>query len=82
MKLGIYAIKDKLQGYITVMLYVNDDVAKRDFAYSVNNTPQMAYQAADIDLYRVGTFDNKSGEIVPEKTCVFICNGREVLSEK
>lgn len=82
MVFGVYSIKDKLQGFINVLLYVNDDVAKRDFAYSINNTPQMAYQASDIDLYKIGTFDNKKGDIVPEKTCVFICNGREVLSEK
>ena len=62
---------------------MNDDAAKRDFAYAVNNNPGvMNFSPADYDLYRVGTFDSLNGDIKSEKVCKFIVNGREVMFDE
>lgn len=82
MKYDVYSIRDKYTGFMSPMLDQSDDAAKRNFAYAVNNNPGvMNYSPADFDLYKVGSFDTKSGDI---KGCVieFICNGMEVFNEK
>lgn len=80
-KYSIYALRDKVADTFSgINLNVNDAVAKRDFSYAVNNTPELEYKCSDIELYKVGEFDVHTGCIVPCNTLVLVCRGDEVIS--
>lgn len=78
----LYAIRDKYRGFMQPAMDVDDNAAKREFSFAINNNPGiMNFNPADFDFYKIGEFDNASGEvksIVPE----FICNGVNVFNEK
>lgn len=82
MIIKVYAIKDKLQGFLTPTCNVNDECAKRDFAFALNNNPGiMNFSPKDYDLYRIGEYNSDSGEI--DKTLpIFICSGIEVFANE
>lgn len=79
-KLKIYAIKDvKVGNYSsTPFMLDNDDVAIRAFKTSINSNSQsqicMYYE--DMQLWRLGEFDDKTGVINSEVE--FIANGPDV----
>lgn len=80
MILNLYAIKDKYSGFMSPMIYVNNDVAKREFAMMINSNPGILnFAPGDFDLYCVGTMDNHSGRIEQKEVHEFICNGVEVF---
>lgn len=83
MEYSVYSIRDKLQGFMSPALDVNDMAAKRNFAYAINNNPGiMNFQPSDYDFYRVGIFDSQSGELRPVAPIEYICNGVDVIYEK
>lgn len=66
---GIYVIKDEKVGFLQVTQDVNDMTALRNFEYAMNR-PDSLYQAnkADFRLYKLGSFDTLTGEVVLEST--------------
>ena len=80
---SVYCIRDKYTGFMSPAVDMNDDSAKRNFAYAINNNPGvMNFAPSDYDFYRVATFDSKTGDLRPVQPIEFICNGNEVLNEK
>lgn len=79
MIINLYAIKDKFSGFMSPMMYVNDEVCKREFAFAMSRPGVMNFSAADFDLYRIGEIDNHSGRIKQDGPFEFICNGAEVI---
>ncbi len=83
MTYSVYCIRDKYTGFMSPAIDMNDDSAKRNFAYAINNNPGvMNFAPVDYDFYRVATFDSKTGDLRPVQPIEFICNGNEVLNEK
>lgn len=71
MNFGIYSIYDRVSGCYGEPYYsVNEGVAVRRFKYICDNADMVA---PDCSLYKLGDFDNVTGDIVPIKP-VFICN--------
>lgn len=70
---NMYAIKDSLNGYGTISVDSNDDVATRNFAFAVSSGI-LSFAASDYSLYRIGTYNIASGHV---EACepVFIING-------
>ena len=78
MILEFYAVKDELaNNYLAPTLMSNEDMAKRQFKSQINNIPLWKDNPADFSLWRLGTFDDESGEILykPEK----IIGGRSLI---
>lgn len=75
MKQNAYAIKDaKTNTYGVPFFTHNDGTAERSFTQAANDPNTTIHQfPQDYALYRVGEFDDESGEIKPEKP-VFISN--------
>lgn len=66
MKLGVYGIKDvKTGSFWRPFTHVNDATAHREFSNMVNDVSNdfMRQNYADLDLYRLGEFDDATGEI-------------------
>ena len=80
---NLYSIKDKFTCFMNPAIGVNDDSAKRDFSFAINNNPGvMNFSPADYDLYRIGEFNKETGVLIQNKIPQFICNGLEVMNEK
>lgn len=79
MKLGIYATKDKVIGSFAQPFYMqNDNQAKRNWAMSIGNAgPEVPVE--DLELYKLGTLDDESGEI--ESKVEYLMRGNDVKKE-
>lgn len=76
----IIAMRDKVEErFRTFTVDINAASARRNFAYAVNNTPELLFKAKDIELYDLGEFDDGSGVILPVVPMVLICRGDEVV---
>lgn len=67
MKTNIYAFRDTKIGFMQPFLQQNEAVAMRTLKMAVNDEhSQIRNMAEDIQLYQLGTYDDDTGEIVPE----------------
>ena len=79
---GLYCMKDEKVGYLTVTQDVNDYSAVRNFRYSISKSDSFAsFSKNDFKLYKMGTFDNISGEIVLESSPTLLLSGDSLIDE-
>lgn len=79
---GLYCMKDEKVGYLTVTQDVNDYAAMRNFKYSISKSDSFAaFSKNDFKLYKMGTFDNISGEIVLESSPTLLLSGDSLAEE-
>lgn len=82
MILPIFSMRDKVaESFQSCSLDTNDFVAKRNFSYAVNNSPELLFKSKDLELYRVGVFDTEKGCITPVIPAVLVCRGDEVIQD-
>lgn len=62
MKYNLYSVRDRLVGFNAPFIMPNEDVAKRAFKQRIEKDPN----AEDLELYRLGNYDDETGIIVPE----------------
>ena len=78
---GIYSLRDRIADvFRSVTLDTNDATARRNFAYAVQNSPELQFQSKDLELCRVGSFDAHTGVISALVPIQVICRGDEVLN--
>lgn len=72
--MNIYSLKDVKSGYMSLMLYKNDELAVRAYKnlLSSGERNQVTMNPEDFELFCVGSIDLDSGIIVPEVR--FVCN--------
>lgn len=78
MKLGVFAIKDKLVGFTNLWLDQSTNVAKRGFMHSMQYAAESDVRfsnPSDYSLYRLGHFETESGLITLLSVPEFICEG-------
>lgn len=74
---GVFAIKDKKSCFWKPFCQPNDLVARREFDNMVNSSNEFMQQNyADMDLYKLGTYDDETGVI--ESKVEFVCSGSDV----
>lgn len=79
MKQRVYAIRDKKAGFLSPLVDVNDETAKRNFGFAVQRGDSMFLAFPDdYDLYFIGEYETESGEISPCKP-LFVCSARNFL---
>ena len=77
---GIYSLRDRVADvFRSVTVDTNDLTAKRNFSYALQNSPELSFQAQDLELCRVGSFDSHTGVITALVPIQVICRGNEVL---
>lgn len=79
MTYGLFSVKDELTShFLAPVMMMNEDEAKRQFKSQVNNIQLWKDNPSDFSLYKLGSFDEDTGEILykPEK----IIGGRSVLN--
>lgn len=79
--LGVYSLRDRTADiFRSVMIDNNDATARRNFAYAIQNSPELQFQSKDLELCRVGNFDTHTGVISAVVPIKVICRGDEVIS--
>lgn len=84
MQLNVYAIKDTAVGRFssTPFMLENDEVAKRTFGTAINSgsQSQVAVYYKDMQLWRLGSFEDRTGELTSDVE--FVCSGVDVKEVK
>lgn len=61
----IYAVKDELTDTFLQPTFMDNDLeVTRIFEFQVNNTPLWKDNASDYSLYKLGMFNEQTGEII------------------
>lgn len=80
MKINVYSVKDTAVGRFssTPFMLENDEVAKRTFATAINSgsQSQVAVYYKDMQLWKLGEFEDRSGELTND--VYLVCNGVDV----
>jgi hypothetical protein len=67
MILGKYTIYDAaLEGYNQDWTMHNDGIAIREFTDMCNSDTKIAKNPEDYSLWKIGSFDNVTGELIPQ----------------
>lgn len=68
MKMFIYSIRDFKTGFLAPTVEPHDAVAQRNFEHAVLQSEQTLFfsHPEDYALFRIGSFDTDTGEIVSE----------------
>lgn len=75
----VYAIKDELVGFGSIMVEQNEASAVRGFSYACKKADTlMAENKKDYTLYELGTYDTEKGVIEPCAPTV-VLNGSSVI---
>lgn len=80
MKFFVYSVRDDVAGFFGgPFVDHSDEMAIRFFKYQMSRAEGLEHDfAGDFSLYRVGTFDNNTGEITAEIPTI-IFKGCEVV---
>lgn len=76
MIMEIFAIKDKKVRFMSLFTQANEEIAKRNFKNTVNQT-EMKLDPADYELWKLGTYNDLTGSIEPETK--YIISAAEVI---
>lgn len=80
MKYPVFAWRDVIQGFGAPQLFLNEEIAKRDFGYRINlEDSPMQYKPSDYELYRIGDYETDTGRMQPLDVPVFLINGMSVF---
>ena len=77
----LYSIRDHKSGFYPPVVDTNDDTAKRNFSFAMNNNENYAFAPADYDLYYVGSFDSETGLITCDHIPTLVASGVNVYAE-
>lgn len=79
----VVGLRDKVaECFQGITIEINESVAKRNFAYNINNSNELTFKAKDIELYTIGILDSATGVITPKSPLERICCGDEVLNNE
>lgn len=80
---GVYAVRDRLTGFLTPTTDQNDAAAIRNFQFACDNTATLMYSnPLDYELCKVGTFDSDLGVLSPISPIEVLTNGTCALHLK
>lgn len=65
MMIGIYTVRDNVNGFIQPTFDMYEANQVRQFSYAVNQPGMMKFKPEDFSLFKIGEYDSDSGEIVP-----------------
>ena len=83
MTYGIYVIREAKTTFMLPTVDFNNASAMRNFEHAVRHPDSlMKSHPNDFGLYRVGSFDNETGEIMPEFPPQFICDATVCLRKE
>lgn len=83
MNYNLYAMRDNLVGFLSPMVDDNDESAKRNFALMIQNSNGvLGFRPKDFDLFKIGSFDTKTGIVMPLSPIEYIVSGNAMIGVK
>ena len=83
MTIFIYSLRDLKGSFIQPHCDINDDTARRNFAYAVNNGNDiMGFAPQDFQLYKIAEFETTNGKINPIIPMELVADGVSVIGVK
>lgn len=80
MRYGLYAIHDRLTGYLSPTVDQNDPAAARNFAHAVLQSPSlMSSHPQDYALFHIADYDSDTGRITPLQDHVLVSDASSVV---
>lgn len=80
---NVYSIRDIYTGFLSPVVELNDNAAKRNFSHAVNQPESLMHTSAkDYSLYFVGQYDTDSGEVIPASPIRLVCDATDVMEDK
>lgn len=79
MKYNVYSVRDVLNGFGSPICDFNDKTAIRNFRSAFRNGSSV--DPRDYDLFRIGSFDTDSGELIPETSMVLVFRGVDCIRD-
>lgn len=83
MKQDVFSVfDDKASAFGTPIFVANRGIAVRSFSDAVQESGNaFAKHASDYKLYKLGEFDNVSGELIKLTTPEFVCHASDFVKE-
>lgn len=78
---GLYSIRDVKTGFLPPTTDVNDDSAKRNFAFAFKEDSLFVFARSDYSLYKIAEYDTDSGQVVPVNPPEWLSDAPEVKNE-
>ena len=79
---GLYVIKDEKVGFLQVQQDTNDLTAKRNFNFAMTQPDTLYYNnRKDFSLWKVGTFDTVTGEVILEDSLSLVLRAEDLFNE-
>ncbi|AXB22585.1 nonstructural protein [Alces alces faeces associated microvirus MP18 4940] len=76
MVFGVYVVRDLKSTFMTPTVDQNDSTAARNFAHAVMKSDSViSSHKSDFELYKIATFDNETGSIVPLEVKELVVEG-------
>ena len=84
MILSVYAVYDKLTGFMLPVFKSNDAQAIRDFGYDINSEEMniINVNPTDFNLQKIGTYDTNTGVIEPTKIEIIADAGQFIRKDR
>lgn len=75
----ITCVLDRKAGFDGVGVAVNEEIAKRNFKYAINNNGVTAFSPADFELYKIGDWSEKTGVITALQVPEMLLSGLDCI---
>lgn len=79
---GVYSIRDVKTGFMSPVIEVSDESAKRNFFHSISQSDGILFTySQDFSLYHVADFDTHHGTMIPVTPIVPVAEGSDAVKE-
>lgn len=79
---GVYSIRDVKTGFMSPVIEVSDESAKRNFYHSIAQSDGILFTySQDFSLYHVANFDTDHGVMDPVIPILLVAEGSDALKE-
>lgn len=79
---GVYAVKDRLTGFLPPTYDYSDGSAIRNFKFAVNNADSLFFKSPeDYSLYKIGNYNSDTGKIEAYVDLDFLIGARDCKEE-
>ena len=82
MKYGVYALRDRVsENFSSPTFEEKNEVAMRNLNFAINNNPQMLFMSKDLELFKIGEVELKTGVITPTVPMELVCRADSLIGK-
>lgn len=79
---GVYALRDCVsENFSSPTFEEKNEVAMRNLTFAINNNPQMLFMSKDLELFKIGDIELKTGVITPLVPMELVCRANSLIGK-